>query len=922
LLVPNSVDADSGEPPINAPQAKPWNRVWLASWLGLAISLTLFLLLERQEERRDDAEFRRQIATYLGTLQEHRNGSEDLLRTLRALFFQNPKLGRQLFTNAVQDLAIRMDGMQAIGWAPRVTSAARDGFEQQGRHEGLAGFQIVEGDLTHQRSDKPVRAAERPEYFPLLFIEPQAGNELALGYDLASHAAVQNLLLRTHQVGGAEVSGPLHLPYNGAVKTGVLAAMPVYFPDFDPASPEERVNQNQGYVVAVFIVDELMRAIAARTPDLRLDVMLLDATEPGPDTVMGLSLQGRIPPPEQALDLASFRERHHFTQVVNIGGRRMSFDFRRSAGWDRGLGRWVPVSAFCIGLLLTGLVTQSVRSSSEKARQVEAMVHVRTAELAQANAKLKAEVAERMDAQNQLAHERNLLHTLLNRLPDPVHVTDRQGNYVLANEAHARLVQAAGPAELLGKPVRQVGLASLAQTLAAGSDNVLLSGKAILGQESTVSLPAEQSLHLELSKLPLRDAQGNIDGLLVISRDITQLKRTEAEQREFARRLQETQKLESLGIIAGGIAHDFNNLLTIILGNANLARLKLPSNSNLHDCLARIEATSLRAADLCKQMLAYSGKGIFVIRRLDISKLVQETAELLQLSISKKATLQLQLASELPPVLADATQLQQILMNLVTNASDAIGARDGVIRVRSGLVQVDQKMLRDFSPATDIPDGQYIVLEVSDDGCGMPPEVREKIFDPFFSTKFTGRGLGLAAVLGIVRSHRGAITVQSEVGRGSTFRLLLPPSEGSLDKVARPTGPNAAWTGQGTILLAEDEEAVRITTADLLKAGGFAVDHVENGRAAIEKFRGAPDRYQAVLLDLSMPNGDGEEAFLEIRRIKPHAMVLIMSGFSPQHVLDRFKGKRLNGFVQKPFQSKDLLDAIRKVIELPASGSE
>lgn len=911
------VDDGGGQPQTSARKTKPRNRVRLVSFLGLAISLTLFLVLKRQDEHRDDAEFRRQIATYLGTLQEHRNGSEDLLRTLRALFFQNPKLGRQLFTNSVQDLAIRMDGMQAIGWAPRVTSGARAGFEQQARQEGLAGFQIFEGDLTHPLSEKPTPATERPEYFPLLFIEPLTGNELALGYDLSSHPSVQNLLLRTHEVGGAEVSGPLHLPYNHTVKTGVLAAMPVYFPDFEPASQEERVRQNQGYVVAVFIIDELMRAIAARTPDLRLDVMLLDATRPGTDAVMGLSLQGKIPPQNNPIDLARFRERPHFTQVINIGGRKMSFDFRRSDGWDRGLGRWVPSSGLCIGLLLTGLVAQGVHSSSEKARQIEATVHVRTAELAQTNARLKAEVAERIDAQNQLAHEHDLLHTLLNRLPDPVHVTDRQGNYVLANDAHARLLQQVDPAGFLGKPVRQVGPGSLAEALAKGSDEVLRSGKAILGRESIVSLWGDQSLHLELSKLPLRDAHGEIDGLLVISRDITQLKRNETEQREFARRLQETQKLESLGIIAGGIAHDFNNLLTIILGNANIARLKLPPSSNIHEFLARIEATSLRAADLCKQMLAYSGKGIFVIRRLSIRDLVKDTAELLQLSISKKATLQLELASDLPPVLADATQLQQILMNLVTNASDAIGSRDGVIRIRCGLVQADRKLLREFSPATDIADGDYVFLEVSDNGCGMPPEVRDKIFDPFFSTKFTGRGLGLAAVLGIVRSHRGAIAVQSEVGRGSTFRLLLPPSEGSVDKIARPLGPNAAWKGQGTILVAEDEEAVRITTAELLKAGGFSVDLAENGRAAIDKFRSAPNRYKAVLLDLTMPNGDGEEAFLEIRRIQPDVMVLVMSGFSPQQVLDRFKGKGLNGFIQKPFQAKDLMDALSKIFELP-----
>jgi PAS domain S-box-containing protein len=592
------------------------------------------------------------------------------------------------------------------------------------------------------------------------------------------------------------------------------------------------------------------------------------------------------------------------------------FVFRRSAKWHQGLDPWIPIIALCLGLLLTGFVVQAVYLSAEKAYAIKEMVHVRTAELAESNAKLKAEVVERIVAQNQLAQKHDLLNVLLNRLPDPVHVMDRQGNYVLANDAHVRLLKLGEPSQFLGKPVRQVGPPPIAELLAAGSDEVFASGKSVIGQKSTVLLADGQCLNLEISKLPMRDGKGDVDGLLAISRDVTQLRRQEEEQRDLERRLQETQKLESLGIIAGGIAHDFNNLLTVILGNASIARFEPSSNPTLEECLSRIEATSLRAADLCKQMLAYSGKGRFLIRRLSLNKLVEDSTELLQLSISKRAILKVILAPSVPSVLADFTQLQQILMNLVTNASEALGG-GGTITIRTGVIQLDAKTVRMFSPSTDIATGEYVCLEVADDGCGMPPEIQAKIFDPFFTTKFTGRGLGLAAVLGIVRSHRGAISVRSEVGRGSTFKLFLPPVEGPPEGQSEqsPTGPNLAWRGQGTILLAEDEAGVRVTTAHLLRSAGFNVEVAETGRSAIEKFRLTPDEYRAVLLDFTMPDGDGKEAFLGIRHIRPEAVILIMSGYSPQEVLARFEGKGINGFIQKPFQSKHLIAELHRVLE-------
>jgi PAS domain S-box-containing protein len=887
--------------------------------LGMAISVSVYLLLDRQEEQRDDAEFRRQIETYMAAFQERRNGSEDLLRTLRALFFQNPNLKRQFFSNVVEDLSIRLSGIHAIGWAPRVQNEDRSRVEKSAGDDGLTGFEILQGDFTVAGAQGLRRATDRAEYFPLLFIGPTSGNESALGYDLAFQPAIRDLLRAAQNDGGAAVSGPLTLPYDQNLKTAVMAASPVYSHDFVPETKDERARQIKGFVVAVFNIEELMAAISSRVPDLRLDEMYLDATPPSRGVALGITMDGKPSPRLKRPDVDQFLQQPHSTTRENIGGRNVWFVFRRSANWYRGPDRWLPIGALCLGLLLTGFVAQAVYASVEKANSIKETVQVRTAELAESNAKLKAEVGERIVAENQLAQKHNLLNVLLNRLPDPVHVMDRQGNYLLANDAHARLLELGESGQLLGKPVRQVGPPAIAQVLAAGSDEVFASGEPVIGQESTVLLADGQGLNLEISKLPMRDAKGAVDGLLAISRDVTHLRRQEEEQRVLERRLQETQKLESLGIIAGGIAHDFNNLLTVILGNASIARFQISSDPALEECLSRIEATSLRAADLCKQMLAYSGKGRFLIRRLSLNQLAEDSSELLQLSISKRASLRMFLAPSVPSVLADSTQLQQILMNLVTNASEAIGDGNGTITVRTGVIQLDAKTARSFSPSTEIAPGEYVCLEVADDGCGMPPDIQAKIFDPFFTTKFTGRGLGLAAVLGIVRSHRGAISVQSQVGRGSTFKLFLPSVEGPPEGQSGqgPIEPSSAWRGQGTILLAEDEAGVRVTTAHLLRSAGFNVEVAENGRTAIDKFRLTPDRYRAVLLDFAMPDADGKEAFLEIRQIRPEAVVFIMSGYSPQQVLAQFQDKGINGFIQKPFQSKDLIAELQRVLEAP-----
>ena len=393
--------------------------------------------------------------------------------------------------------------------------------------------------------------------------------------------------------------------------------------------------------------------------------------------------------------------------------------------------------------------------------------------------------------------------------------------------------------------------------------------------------------------------------------DVTERKRNEEARRHMEQQLLYAQKLESLGVLAGGIAHDFNNILMTIVGNADLALMRLGKESPVLDNLHCIERAAAQAADLARQMLAYSGKGKFVVENIDLNHLLEEMLHMLEVSISKKALLQLNLTRPLPAVEADATQMRQIIMNLVINASEAIGDKGGVISVSTGCMECDPSYLKDDWLDENLPGGLYVYLEIADSGCGMSRETLAKIFDPFFTTKFTGRGLGMSAVLGIVRGHKGAIKVSSEPETGTTFKVLLPVS-GKPAELSVGGSHDADWKRAGTVLLVDDEESVRNIGTELLKELGFTVMTADDGREAVTIFRQNPD-ICFVLLDLTMPFMDGEQCFRELRRIKPDVKVIMSSGYNEQEVTQKFVGKGLNGFLQKPYRLAMLKKVVRTI---------
>jgi two-component system, cell cycle sensor histidine kinase and response regulator CckA len=402
--------------------------------------------------------------------------------------------------------------------------------------------------------------------------------------------------------------------------------------------------------------------------------------------------------------------------------------------------------------------------------------------------------------------------------------------------------------------------------------------------------------------------------LTLILRDSSERRRAEDERLKFLSQIQQTQKLESLGVLAGGIAHDFNNLLMAVLGHADLALDALPSSSEARDDLAEIRRAAQRATELCKQMLAYSGKGRFVIQPVEMQKVVEEMLHMLRVSISKNAILKLNFAANLPSVDADASQLRQVVMNLIVNASEAIGERSGVITLSTGAMDCDRAYLSEAWLDEQLPEGLYVFIEVADTGSGMDAETRTRIFDPFFTTKFTGRGLGLAAVLGIVRGHRGAVKVYSELGKGTTFKVLFPASQRA--EVREEASPvRGIYEGKGTVLLVDDDESVRAVGRKMLERIGFTVVTAADGSEAIARFRERADDIICAIVDLTMPHVDGAETFRELRRMRPGVRVILSSGYNEQDVTQRFVGKGLAGFIQKPYQLSTLVSVLKEVLE-------
>lgn len=527
----------------------------------------------------------------------------------------------------------------------------------------------------------------------------------------------------------------------------------------------------------------------------------------------------------------------------------------------------------------------------------------------------KLELAHELQALQLIEKEYRLL---LDESSDPIFAFYPDGRYRYVNQAFANGV-GFERINIVGKKIWDVFSRDEADKRFAVVKWVFENGKTRI-IEVRVPRPDGDRFYVTTVK-PILSDDGTAASVICISKDITERKRAEEERLQLEQQFLQAQKLESLGIMAGGIAHDFNNLLQSILGNMELALQTLPRNSGPHKYITSAFNSGQTAAHLTSLMLAYVGKGSLEIKNLDLNELVRVNADMLKTPVGSAISFELSLSQESPKILADESQIQQVIMNLLTNAAESIEEQPSFVRLTTGIQYCDQACL-----ATSLLDkkpepGRYVFMEISDTGCGMSAETMKRLFDPFFTTKFTGRGLGMSAVMGIMKSHNGALFVQSELGRGTTFRALFPVSEATLSNMFQQESTSPAEIStmaekplSGVALVVDDEKNVLRTCKKMTELCGFTVITASDGVDAVSQFREHSEEIDVVLLDLTMPNMDGITAMNEIYRIRPNVKLIISSGFNEDELSGRINGNVPTGFIRKPYSLTVLETELRRVM--------
>lgn len=825
-------------------------------------------------------------------LQQSLNEYENALFALRLVVENNLSLESKEFERAAQAIQERSPGIYSIQWVPELQTGQIPNFLVQARALVDPAFAIKQ----RQPDGSFVPLLDPPPpgtpHAVITYLTPLTGNEKAIGYDILTGPTAEYLK-------AARRSGAILLtPAVGLVQGFDGVVLICYARRTE--EPEGPPRTGPGYIQFVLQVRQVAQTLWNRSPSPSTDFALYDISQAKPVPLYTQLASHSEPAPLE--DLYDFTTPQSITRDLVFAGRTLRASYRPAASWLPSRRAAAPTLLLAGGLLLTLLGVAYLRQLLIRTERIRSEVAKRTVELSESRA---------------------FLDTIIRHSPSALWVKNAELRYTLVNQEFCRIYDLV-PSDIIGRSAAFL-MSETDRAEAERADREVLAAGRTLQFENSYLIKGRLLTYL-VGKFPLRDTEGAVYAVGGVASDVTERREAETERANIERRLLESQKLESLGVMAGGIAHDFNNLLTGIIGHANLSRLMLAPSAPVQDSLAQIEHAAGRAAELCQQMLAYSGRSHFVIAPAEMGALVRGTLPLLGPSLTKRARLDCEFAANLPSIDADLGQLRQIIISLIMNASESFGTNPGVITVRTRLVPATRALFAACVLAPELPPGDYVCLEISDNGCGMSPDTLARIFDPFYTTKFTGRGLGLPAVLGITRGHQAALRVISAPGLGSTFYLYFPAATSEsavrtspvVNSVQKSTAAPA--TGKSScdrpparrLLLVDDEESVRDIAYYILVSLGYEVDTAGDGREALERFRVDPVRYHAAIIDLTMPGLSAQELLPALRALRPDFPILLLSGYSEEDTAPLLTGKH-TGFLPKPFNAAALnekLDAL------------
>ncbi len=887
-----------------------WPLLFYAVLLsGVVCSIVAWTLIDRFEERLSNARFEVESTERLLAIEEQLGETDAALEDLASLYAVSGDVTRAQFNRFVKPILARQTALTAVSWNPVVPHDQRSAHEAAARRDGLPDYEIRElGD-----QGELVRAPDREQYVVVELIEPIEGNERAIGFDVYSESRRRHALDQARDRGTFFVATPIELVQADGTSAGGLGFLPRYRAGAPIATTEQRRDAIVGYFVSVVDVSRTVDAALAN-----LDPSDINVTISSVSAERGEELLYSAVPVDDAIS-----EMTSATTLV-WGGIELIVRFDAGDLYSSEFHTLLPLAALIGGLLLTFLLAGYFRSLHLRATRIEREVAERTRALQKANRSLETEVERRTAVESTLASYRDdlerqvgertaelryttkQLRAIVDSEPECVKVITAAGELVEMNPAGLRMIEADSFDDVRGLCV---------YTLISDADRdayIDLNDRVMAGQSATLEFELTglrgAIRRVETHAVPLTTADGEPPLHLAITRDVTEARIAERERTALEAQLRHSQKLKSVGVLAGGIAHDFNNLLHIIVGNTELAMASLGDDQRSREALDPAIEAANEAAKLCDQLLTYAGDSRPTVRPVSLPRIVRSMVELLRISHTKKVRLEIELEDDLGAIDGDDGQLSQVVLNLVINAAEAIGEEVGSVTVGVRAVDVDDRVDGLWLDSAPPPD-RYVMLEVADDGCGMSAEELDMIFDPFYTTKFAGRGLGLSSTLGIVRSHAGHLHVQSEVGVGTKFTALFPRSADTEVAAAAPTVcDNVSF--EGTVLVVDDEEQIRSVLCALLEDIGLRVLTSANGEIALSVFDEHRAEIDLAILDVTMPKLNGNETCDALRANRADLPVIFCSGYAAEASLRSPQVEGPTWFLHKPYRRADLIAAL------------